>query len=79
MGHSCNLQASCTVVDTRIAFAIVEARRGDPTQQWGVFVFAPSGVCDVVRKGNCERERRERLRDLKAAGGGAVSLFSYLR
>ncbi|CAM9539490.1 unnamed protein product, partial [Sphacelaria rigidula] len=29
--------------------------------------------------GNCERERKERLKELQEAGGGGVSIFTYLR
>lgn len=29
--------------------------------------------------GNCERERKEKLQDLKTAGKGATSIFAYLR
>lgn len=37
------------------------------------------GVCVGGGLGNSERDRKEKLDDLQAAGSGAVSLFAYLR
>lgn len=38
-----------------------------------VFLLLPAS------KGNCERERKEKLKELQDAGSGALSLFVYLR
>lgn len=43
-----------------------------------VFVRAELGGSPSF-KGNCERERKDKLKELQEAGSGALSIFAYLR